>query len=173
MSKIEAGVQLPLEIIQQLDESYRRWTGHRLPCPASIDGSREAWIHHHAPYSLVAHNDDADPHFIYANECALNCFKYSREVFCAMPSRFSASSLDRAARQTLLEVVTAKGIASGYTGYRVDRHGQPFMIYDGIVWEVLDAEGRRKGQAALFWPQPAPVGRFDGSDSLSGNRACV
>ncbi|WP_460141792.1 MEKHLA domain-containing protein [Pseudomonas sp. S2_E01] len=150
-----------LQIIQQLDQSYRHWTGRGLPVPEAVDGSREAWIHHHAPYSLVAHNDDPDPHFIYTNECAMTCFKYSREEFCAMPSRFSASSLDRNARQALLEVVTAKGIASGYSGYRVDRHGEPFMIHDGIVWEVLDAEGTRTGQAALFWPQPAPLGRFN------------
>ena len=82
-----------LHIIQQLDQSFRHWTGHGLPVPVSVDGSREQWIDQHAPYSLVAHNDDADPHFIYTNECALACFKYSREVFCAMPSRFSASSL--------------------------------------------------------------------------------
>ncbi|WP_371051391.1 MEKHLA domain-containing protein [Pseudomonas fluorescens] len=151
---------MPTHIIQQLDDSYRRWTGQGLPCSESFEGSREQWIHDQAPYSLVAHNNDADPHFIYTNACALSCFKYEPEVFCAMPSRFSASSLDRAARQTLLEVVTAKGIASGYTGYRVDRHGQPFMIHDGIVWEVLDAEGVRQGQAALFWPHPAPVGRL-------------
>lgn len=153
--------QTPISVIQRLDESFRRWTGEGLPCPSSYAGSREEWIHNDAPYSLVSHNDDEDPHFIYANECALACFKYSREEFYAMPSRFSASSLDRVERQALLEVVTAKGIASGYAGYRVDRNGGAFMIHDGIVWEVFDETGTRKGQAALFWPNAAPIGRLN------------
>ncbi|MDQ0740284.1 MEKHLA domain-containing protein [Pseudomonas sp. W4I3] len=153
--------EVPISVIQWLDESYRQWAGEGLPCPMAHKGSREEWIHTHAPYSLVSHNDDADPHFIYANECALACFKYSREEFYAMPSRFSASSLDRVERQALLEVVTTKGIASGYTGFRVDRNGGSFTIHDGIVWEVLDENGVRKGQAALFWPSAAPVGRLE------------
>ena len=161
MKNIERSDQTPVSVIQLLDESYRRWTGEGLACPFSNSGLREEWIHNRAPYSLVSHNDDEDPHFIYANKCALDCFKYSREVFYGMPSRFSASSIDRVGRQALLEVVTAKGIAFGYAGYRVDRHGEPFMIHDGIVWEVLDEAGVRKGQAALFWPNPAPFGRLD------------
>lgn len=160
MKSIQGSDHPPITVIQLLDESYRRWTGEGLPFAQSSTASREAWIHHQAPYSLVSHNDEEDPRFIYANECALACFKYSREEFYGMPSRFSASSLDRVARQALLEVVTAKGIASGYAGYRVDRQGQPFMIHDGIVWEVLDEAGVRKGQAALFWPDAAPVGRL-------------
>lgn len=161
MKRSQEDDQTPVTVIQQLDESYRRWTGDGLPCPLSNAGFREEWIHQQAPYSLVSHNDDDDPRFIYANECALACFKYIREDFYGMPSRFSASSLDRVARQALLEIVTAKGIASGYTGYRVNRHGESFMIHDGIVWEVLDEAGVRKGQAALFWPNTAPVGRLD------------
>lgn len=160
MNNTEGGDQTPVSIIQLLDQSYRRWTGEGLPCPLSNTGLREEWLHNRAPYSLVSHNDDEDPHFIYANECALACFKYSREAFYGMPSRFSASSLDREARQALLEVVTAKGIATGYAGYRVDRHGESFIIHDGIVWEVLDEAGVRKGQAALFWPNAAPFGRL-------------
>lgn len=143
-----------------LDNTYRHWTGERLPCALIDPHSRAAWIHQEAPYSLVFHNNDDDPVFTYGNDCALRCFKYSREVFCGMPSRFSASRVDREARQALLKVVTTRGMASGYTGYRVDRHGQPFMIYDGLVWEVLDETGTRLGQAALFWPHPAPVARI-------------
>lgn len=160
MNNAPEGAQAPISVVQLLDESYRRWTGEGLPFPLGGVGSREEWIHNHAPYSLVSHNDDEDPHFIYANECALACFKYSRDEFYAMPSRFSASSLDRVERQALLGVVTAKGIACGYAGYRVDRNGGAFMIHDGIVWEVLDETGARKGQAALFWPNAAPIGRL-------------
>jgi hypothetical protein len=48
-----------------------------------------------------------------------------------------------------------------YAGYRVDRHDESFMIHDGVVWEVLDEPGVRKGQVTLFWPNAAPVGWLD------------
>jgi len=145
--------------VQTLDEAYRHWTGQGLPAPAHLDSQqRLAWLHSHAPYSLLAHDGAADPRFTYVNECALKCFKYPRETFIGMPSRFSASELDRAARQVLLEQVTANGIAEGYSGWRVDAHGQPFMIHAGVVWTLLDEAGRAVGQAALFWPDEQRVG---------------
>lgn len=77
-----------------------------------------------------------------------------------MPSRFSASPMDRALRQTLLEQVTANGIAHGYSGYRVDREGNAFMIHEGKVWTLVDSMGVRQGQAALFWPDAGRVGQL-------------
>ena len=149
----------PTATLTLLDNTYRHWTGGGLPCPLIDPHSRAAWLHREAPYSLVFHNNSDEPVFTYGNECALRCFKYSREVFYGMPSRFSASSVDREARQALLNVVQTQGVASGYTGYRVDRYGHAFMIHDGIVWEVVDEKGIRHGQAALFWPDPAPIAR--------------
>lgn len=145
----------PTATLNLLDNAYRYWTGGGLPCTLIEPRSRAAWIHRESPYGLVFHNNDDDPLFIYGNERALSCFKYSREIFYGMPSRFSASAVDREARQALLKSVTTSGIAWGYNGYRVDRHGHPFMIYDGVVWEVLNDTGKRLGQAALFWLQPA------------------
>jgi len=148
--------------IEWLDRSYRHWTGENLPAPTSLKGTeRLHWLHAHAPYSLLAHGSEADPCFFYANEQALTCFKYPREHFLGMPSRFSASPLDRAMRQTLLEQVTAHGIAHGYSGYRVDRHGHPFMIHEGKVWTLVDSNGVHQGQAARFWPDAGRVGLID------------
>ncbi|MGY2374437.1 MEKHLA domain-containing protein [Pseudomonas sp. SDO524_S393] len=152
-------VSLQQDFVQQLDKAYRHWTGQGLPAPAHLDPQqRLAWLHAEAPYSLLSHDGAADPRFTYVNECALNCFKYPRETFIGMPSRFSASELDRAARQVLLEQVTAKGIAAGYSGWRVDAHNQPFMIYAGEVWTLLDDAGQACGQAALFWPDESRIG---------------
>ncbi|MFC6339970.1 MEKHLA domain-containing protein [Pseudomonas sp. CCM 7891] len=142
-----------------LDESYRHWTGHGLLAPSNLDEpQRLTWLHEQAPYSLLAHDGAADPRFTYANACALACFKYPREAFIGMPSRFSASELDRVARQVLLEQVTAQGIAQGYSGWRVDAEQQPFMIYAGVVWTLLDEAHKSCGQAALFWPDEQRIG---------------
>ncbi|WP_122243514.1 MEKHLA domain-containing protein, partial [Pseudomonas syringae] len=126
-----------------LDESYRHWTGHGLPSPWQLDSQqRLTWLHTQAPYSLLAHDGAADPRFTYVNECALQCFKYPRDSFIGMPSRFSASELDRAQRQVLLEQVTANGIAEGYSGWRVDANNQPFMIYAGVLCTLLNSLGQ-------------------------------
>lgn len=152
---------MPLEedCVRVLDNAYRHWTGQGLPAPENLDPQqRLAWLHSEAPYSLLAHDGASDPRFTYANDCALACFKYPRETFIGMPSRFSASELDRAARQVLLEHVTAHGIADGYSGWRVDAHNQSFMIHAGVVWTLLDDAGNPCGQAALFWPDEQRIG---------------
>jgi hypothetical protein len=148
------------ELVQQLDAAYRHWTGEHLPAPDSLsENERLVWLHAQAPYALLAHGIETDPLFYYANQQALASFQYPREQFIGMPSRFSASPLDREMRQTLLEQVTAKGIAHGYSGYRVDRRGEAFMIHEGKVWTLLDDQGAACGQAALFWPDPQRVGQ--------------
>ena len=146
------------EMVQQLDAAYRHWTGVRLPAPDSLsEDQRLAWLHSHAPYALLAHGTEADPLFYYANEQALASFKYPRDQFIGMPSRFSASPLDREMRQTLLEQVTAKGIAHGYSGYRVDCAGQAFMIHQAVsgrCWTkraLVVARRRCSGQTRSAW----------------------
>ncbi|KAF1029937.1 MAG: hypothetical protein GAK37_01544 [Pseudomonas sp.] len=144
--------------VRALDEAYRHWTGQGLPAPDHLDPEqRLTWLHRHAPYSLLAHDGSADPRFTYVNDCALECFKYPRETFIGMPSRFSASELDRPARQVLMEGVAANGIAHGYSGWRVDAHNEAFMIHAGVVWNLLGGVG----QAALFWPDEQRIGRLE------------
>jgi hypothetical protein len=43
----------------------------------------------------------------------------------------------------------------------VDRQGNAFMIHEGKVWTLVDQQGVRLGQAALFWPDAARVGQLD------------
>lgn len=152
-------MSLEEHFVRVLDDAYRHWTGQGLPAPEHLDTQqRLEWLHTRAPYSLLAHDGAADPRFTYVNACALRCFKYPRETFIGMPSRFSACELDRAARQVLLEQVSANGIAEGYSGWRVDADNQPFMIYAGVVWTLLDEAAQPCGQAALFWPDEQRIG---------------
>lgn len=126
-------------------------TGYQLSVPAGIH-DRYLWLHTQAPYSLLAHDNSIDPKFIYANQRALHCFKYTEEEIIGLPSRFSAAEADRSARQELLLTVIDKGIAGNYTGPRVDKFHQIFTIHDGIVWQCYNDKEELSGQAALFWP---------------------
>lgn len=151
-----------LTLLPLLEASYRHWLGQCLPRPAGLPQAEAlTWLHERAPYALLAHGTESDPLFCYANEQALRCFGYPRAEFIGMPSRFSASPKDRAARQVLMETVGRQGYASGYEGWRVDQAGRAFMIHAGVVWNLLDSDGQRLGQAALFWPDKERIGQVE------------
>ena len=129
-----------------LTDSYARLVGAPLVPP----GTDADWLYREAPFVVVAHGTDQDPKFIYANKAAQNCFENSWEEFMSLPSRLSAEAPDWAQRQALLEEVARNGFLSGYRGLRVAKSGRRFIIEDGVVWELVDGDGTRHGQAATF-----------------------
>lgn len=148
-------------LIERIEASYQKITGQPLPSPQQYS-DRIWWLHHEAPYSILAHAGGPDPVFIYANQCALQCFQYSREQILQLPSRLSAATLDQQARQVILDSLAIKGIVQGYTGMRVNSKGEFFPIYDCEIWQLKDDADVLWGQAALFWPTAAEgPARFD------------
>jgi hypothetical protein len=129
-----------------LTGSYARLVG----APLAPTGKDANWLYAEAPFVILAHNTEADPIFIYANRAAQQCFGYSWEEFLSLPSRLSAETADQAARQALLDAVAKNGFMTGYSGVRVAKSGARFHIEHGIVWELIDLEGVRRGQAATF-----------------------
>ncbi|WP_426295037.1 MEKHLA domain-containing protein [Dyadobacter endophyticus] len=146
-------------LIRQINDCFYRLSGKPLYAPGAVAPGAAApgaaavdqWLHEEAPYGILAHNTAADPRFIYANKHALASFRYTPDEILAVPSRLSASEQDRQERQRMLEIVLRDGIVYNYTGPRVDKYGNSFTIYDGIVWELRNASGEVWGQAALFW----------------------
>lgn len=138
------------ELLKRIDESFAEFNGKPLPVPSGIE-DRYKWLSEEAPYSILTHNTNNDPLFIYANQFALKCFKYTEDEMVGLPSRLSAAEKDREERQKLLEKVEKDGIAYNYNGPRVDKNGNSFHIHDGILWQVTDANGKRLGTGALFW----------------------
>lgn len=126
--------------------SYARLVGTPLVAP-SADA---AWLYHDAPFAVLAHDNAADPTFIYANRAAQTCFEYSWDEFVTLPSRLSAAAPNRAARQELLDAVARHGFMSGYRGERIAKSGRRFWIEQGTVWQLTDPGGVLHGQAATF-----------------------
>jgi hypothetical protein len=50
----------------------------------------------------------------------------------------------------LLDAVRRDGYVSGYRGIRIAKSGRRFWIEDGTVWQLIDAGGVYRGQAAMF-----------------------
>jgi hypothetical protein len=113
-------------------------------------GQDAAWLYSDAPFAVLAHNTDADPVFTYANRTAQSCFEYKWDEFVTIPSRLSAEAPNRDKRQRLLDAVARNGFIDNYRGLRIAKSGRRFWIEGGIVWELRDENGERRGQAALF-----------------------
>ncbi|MCU8059120.1 MEKHLA domain-containing protein [Shewanella sp. SM34] len=140
-------------LIKHIDIDYQKLSGKPLPSPKNLT-DRSWWLHHEAPYSILAHNTDIDPYFIYANQYALECFEYLREEISRLPSRLSTPVSEQQKRQLLLDELTNKGIVHGYSGVRITRTGKSFNIYNGAIWQLKDSDGKLWGQGALFWLSP-------------------
>jgi hypothetical protein len=135
--------------VAMLLDSHRRLLGRELPGQA--DGRPSAdWLYHHAPFCVVAHDGNSDPRFVYANLAAQRCFEYPWDQFVGLRSRLSAPAPERDERDALLASVAARGCAEGYRGLRIARSGRRFWIENVTVWNVHDADGRCRGQAAAY-----------------------
>jgi len=47
-------------------------------------------------------------------------------------------------------VAEKQGYYSGYRGIRISSTGKRFLVEDATVWNVVDGQGIRVGQAATF-----------------------
>lgn len=139
-----------LTLLKDIDRCFQDLNGKSLPCPENVSDKFQ-WLHEKAPFSILAHKNEKPPKFIYANNYALSCFKYTAAEIVGLPSYQSAAEQDREERERLLQSVTQNGIAYNYAGPRIDKYGHIFNIYDGIVWQLFDEVQNPWGQAALFW----------------------
>lgn len=126
--------------------SFERLLGRPL-VPTGNDPVGALW---QAPDAIVAHGTEADPVFFFGNRAALELFETTPEDFAKMPSRLSAEAPLRAEREAMLARVARDGFVDDYSGVRISARGRRFTVHDGIVWNLVDADGEVDGQAATF-----------------------
>ena len=145
-----------LQRLNLLVSSYHRLTGRRLIDASALDLWQACWT---APRVIVAHGTQADPIFFYGNQLALSLFELDFAAFTELPSRYSAEPLLREERNALLARVREHGFIDDYAGVRISASGRRFRIEQAVVWNLLDEQGERHGQAATFesW-LPLPEG---------------
>jgi PAS domain-containing protein len=146
-------------LLALLSSSYTRLTGRPLlPAFRSVDLSADLsadldaarWLYEGAPFCLLVHDVSPDPVFIYANLAAQRAFEYPWEEFVGLPSRLSAEAPDRAEREAFLTAVRNQGFVDGFRGLRVAKSGRRFWIEDTTVWNLVDEDDIRHGQAAVI-----------------------
>ena len=136
--------------VREILISHERLLGAAL-APANLSPDAAAhWLDAEADFCVLAHDASADLCFVYANAATLRCFGYSADEFIGLPSRLSAESPNREQRDALLQRVTRDGFATGYRGLRIAKDGTRFWIEDVTVWNFVDADSIRFGQAAKY-----------------------
>jgi hypothetical protein len=137
-------------LVRLIVESHGRVVGRPLlhADPSDAAGLRDTlW---NTPLVVVAHGTQADPVFCYGNRLALELFEMDFAAFTALPSRYSAQPLARETRAELLERVARHGFIDDYSGIRISSTGRRFRIENATVWNLIDAAGSYRGQAATF-----------------------
>ena len=103
-----------------------------------------------APFVIVSHGTEADPILNYGNAAALTLWEMTPAQFTQTPSRLTAEPMHRDERARLLERTRRHGYVDDYSGVRVSATGKRFRIERAIVWNLTDAAGNHRGQAATF-----------------------
>ena len=115
-----------------------------------MEGACSASDLYKADAIILAHDGSADPRFTYANEAAQKLWELSLDEFIGMPSRYSAEPDKRDERQRMLQEAESKGYFCDYKGIRISKSGCRFYIENAIIWNLLDENGKKCGQAATF-----------------------
>lgn len=138
-----------IEHSQTLLNSYRLYLGEDL---ISRDDSTEAQAQalFEAPFVVVSHGTQADPILNYGNGTALNLWQMDLDTLQQTPSRMTAEPVHRDERALLLERTLRDGFVDDYRGIRIASTGRRFLIEKAIVWNLVDDDGNRVGQAATF-----------------------
>ena len=138
-----------VEHAERLRLTFHALTGRDLIDPAlAPEAAAQALFH--APFVVLSHDTAPDPILTYGNQTALNLFALSWEEFIRMPSRLTAEAPNQAERARLLAEVAVRGFIDDYSGVRIARTGQRFLIEQATVWNLLNDRGQRCGQAATF-----------------------
>ncbi len=134
---------------QRLLDSFHHWTGQELLAREGTV-SEQARLLFSAPFVVVSHGMETDPILNYGNRVALDLWEMTWEQLTRTPSRQTAEPVNQEERAGMLQLVEEQGHFDRYRGVRISATGQRFLVEAAIVWNVMDEQGKRVGQAATF-----------------------
>lgn len=138
-----------VEWSQFLLNSFRHWTAREL-LERVGDPDYQAYTLFRSHFVVVSHGMEEDPLLNYGNQVALELWEMTWEQLVRTPSRLTAEPVNRAEREWMLEQARTRGYFDTYRGVRVTSTGRRFLVENAFIWNVVDGEGRRVGQAATF-----------------------
>jgi hypothetical protein len=145
--------------VQLVLDSFARRLGRELVARegAPAEQAERLW---EAPFVVVSHGTQADPVLNFGNARALALWEMTWDELTQTPSRLTAEPVHRDERARLLARTREHGFVDDYSGIRISKTGRRFRIEQAIVWNLADAVGEHRGQAATFdrWTPLEPAG---------------
>jgi hypothetical protein len=138
-----------IEHVQLMLDSFARLLGRDL-IPRDGSPAEQAERLFRVPFVVVSHGTEADPILNYGNAAALALWEFTPEELRRTPSRLTAEPVHRDERARLMERTRRDGYVDDYSGIRISTTGRRFRIERAIVWNLADAAGIPRGQAATF-----------------------
>lgn len=134
---------------QLLLDSYQRMKGRDLVDRTGtlVDQARALF---RVPFVVASHGTEPDPVLNYGNQVALDLWEMRWEQFTQTSSRLTAEPENREERAWMLEQAAAHGFIDDYRGIRISGTGRRFLVEQATVWNIVDGEGQKRGQAATF-----------------------
>ena len=147
-----------VEWTRLLLNSYRHWLGTEL---TEREGTPivQAQRVFECPFVVVSHGLQEDPVLNYGNRVAMDLWEMNWKELTQTPSRLTAEPVNQAERAEMLRRAETQGYIDDYRGVRISKTGKRFLVKDAIVWNVVDGQGVKHGQAATFskWSFLKPV----------------
>lgn len=134
---------------QRLLDSYRHWIGRDL-IERTGEPEFQARTLFESALVVVSHGTEVDPVLNYGNQTALDLWEMTWAQLIKTPSRLTTEPVNRTEREWMLEQARVRGFIDTYRGIRVSGTGRRFLVENALIWNVLDADHQRIGQAATF-----------------------
>ncbi len=138
-----------VEHTQIMLNSFHRFLGREL-IERTGDATEDARLIFEAPFVVVSHATQADPVLNYGNRIALTLWEMDIPTLTLTPSRLTAEPMHRDERAQLMMRAARDGFVDDYRGVRISSTGKRFLIEQAIIWNLVNDEGDRVGQAATF-----------------------
>lgn len=130
-------------------DSFRLYVGRELIVRTG-NADDDARAVFEAPFVVVSHGIQDDPILNYGNQTALSLWEMDIPTFTSTPSRMTAEPMHRDERARLMSRAARDGFVDDYRGIRISSSGKRFLIERAIIWNLVDADKKRVGQAATF-----------------------
>ena len=134
---------------QILLDSFRHYVGRELIARMG-QPAEDARTVFESPFVVVSHGTQDDPILNYGNQTALTLWEMDIPTLTSMPSRLTAEPMHRDERAQLMTRAARDGFVDDYRGIRITSSGKRFLIEQAIIWNLIDGNGQRIGQAATF-----------------------
>ena len=99
---------------------------------------------------VASHGVEAEPILNYGNAKALELWEMNWEEFTTIPSSRTAEPVNQEERARMLQEAARNGMIQNYRGARISKSGNRFLVEKATVWNVIDKNKNKIGQAVTF-----------------------